>query len=58
MLHAYDATILAKELYNSTQANLGRDNFGPGNKYVTPTIADGRVIVGGSSSVTVFGLLQ
>jgi hypothetical protein len=58
VLHAYDATNLANELYNSTQANLGRDNFGPGNKYVTPTIADGRVIVGGSSSVTVFGLLQ
>jgi hypothetical protein len=58
VLHAYDATNLANEFYNSTEANSGRDNFGAGNKYITPTIADGRVIVGGASSVTVFGLLQ
>jgi hypothetical protein len=58
VLHAYDATNLANELYNSSQAGSGRDNFDSGNKYITPTIADGRVIVGGNSSVTVFGLLQ
>ena len=46
VLHAYDATNLAMELYNSNQANAARDQFGPGNKYITPTIADGRVMVG------------
>jgi hypothetical protein len=58
VLHAYDAANLATELYGSGQAGSGRDNFGAGNKYVTPTIADGRVIVGGASSVAVFGLIQ
>jgi hypothetical protein len=58
VLHAYDATNLATELYNSNQANSGRDQFGPGNKYITPTIADGRVIVGGANTIAVFGLLQ
>jgi hypothetical protein len=58
VLHAYDATNLAMELYNSRQVNSGRDLFGSGNKYIAPTIADGRVIVGGMNSVAVFGLLQ
>ena len=58
VLHAYDATNLATELYNSTQVSSGRDNLDAGNKYITPTIADGRVIVGGTASVTVFGLIQ
>jgi hypothetical protein len=58
VLHAYDATNIATELYNSNQANSGRDQFGPGNKYITPTIADGRVIVGGANTIAVFGLLQ
>ena len=58
VLHAYDATNLSIELYNSSQANSGRDLFGPGNKYITPAIADGRVIVGGMNSITVFGLLR
>ncbi len=58
MLHAYDATNLATEFYNSSQASSGRDSFGPGNKYITPTIADGRVIVRTTKSVVVFGLIQ
>ncbi|MCU1295450.1 MAG: outer rane biosis protein BamB [Bryobacterales bacterium] len=58
VLHAYDATNLATELYNSGQANSGRDSFGPGNKYITPTIADARVIVGTTNSIAVFGLLK
>ena len=58
VLHAYDATNLAHELYNSTQAANGRDAFGAANKFITPTIADGKVFVGTNSGVGVFGLIQ
>jgi hypothetical protein len=57
VLHAYDATNLAHELYNSNQAANNRDQFGAGNKYITPTIADGKVFVGTTAGVAVFGLL-
>ena len=56
VLHAYDASNL-HELYNSNQASGGRDQFGAGNKFITPTIANGKVFVGTTSSVGVFGLL-
>src|SRR5262249_22750693 len=39
VLHAYDATNLATELYNTRQASGGRDNFGAGNKFIAPMIA-------------------
>jgi hypothetical protein len=55
VLHAYDATNLSHELYNSTQASGGKDNFSS-NKFITPMVANGRVYVGTSSSVAVFGL--
>ena len=58
VLHAYDASNLAHELYNSGQAANNRDQFGAGNKFITPTIADGKVFVGTQKSVAVFGLLQ
>jgi hypothetical protein len=57
VLHAYDATNLATELYNSNQAAGGRDQFAD-NKFITPMVANGRVYVGTPSSVAVFGLLQ
>jgi len=57
VLHAYDATDLSTELYNSTQAGNGRDDFGAGNKFITPTVADGMVFVGTTNGVAVFGLL-
>jgi hypothetical protein len=57
VLHAYAASNLANELYNSTQAANARDAFGSGNKFITPTIADGKVLVGTSNGVGVFGLL-
>jgi hypothetical protein len=56
VLHAYDATDLTRELYNSSQ-NPARDNLGTGNKFITPTISAGRVYVGTTNSVAVFGLL-
>ena len=55
VLHAFDATNLGHEFYNSNQASGGRDHFGTGNKFVTPTIANGKVFVGTPSGVAVFG---
>jgi hypothetical protein len=57
VLHAYSANNLGTELYNSSQAPGGRDNFGNGNKYITPMIANGKVYVGTTNGVGVFGLL-
>jgi hypothetical protein len=56
VLHAYNATTL-NELYNSNQ-NQQRDQFGPGNKFITPTIVNGKVFVGTTNGVAVFGLLS
>jgi hypothetical protein len=57
VLHAYDATNLGNELYNSTQAAGNRDGFGTGNKFITPMIVNGKVYVGTPNGVAVFGLL-
>ncbi|MGA9966374.1 MAG: pyrrolo-quinoline quinone [Terriglobales bacterium] len=57
VLHAYDATDLTKELYNSNQASRGRDHFGVASHFGTPMIANGMVFVGTADNVTVFGLL-
>jgi hypothetical protein len=56
VLHAYNATNLTSELYNSNQAANNRDQFSD-NKYVTPMVANGKVYVGTPNSVVVFGLL-
>jgi hypothetical protein len=58
VLHAYDATDLGKELYNSKQAGSGRDSFGNGNKFITPLVVNGKVYVGTPNGVAVFGLLN
>jgi len=55
ILHAYDATNLGSELYNSNQASGIRDHF-PYSKYVPPAIANGKVFVGTTTGVAVFGL--
>jgi outer membrane protein assembly factor BamB len=57
VLHAYNALDLTQELYNSNQQG-SRDQFGYGNKFITPMIANGRVYVGTPTGVAVFGLLQ
>jgi hypothetical protein len=56
VLHAYNAANL-NELYNSNQASGGRDQFGNGNKFMAPMIANGKVFVGTPNGVAVFGLL-
>jgi hypothetical protein len=56
ILHAYNAFNL-QELYNTNQAAGGRDQFGSGNKFITPMVANGKVYVGTTSGVGVFGLL-
>jgi hypothetical protein len=56
VLHAFDATNLAHELYNSNAAANGRDQFSD-NKYITPMIANGKVFVGTPTGVSVFGIL-
>jgi len=56
VLYAFDATTLAL-LYSSAQAAGGRDQFGAGNKFITPVVADGKVFVGTTTGVAVFGLL-
>ncbi|NVH72706.1 PQQ-binding-like beta-propeller repeat protein [Paraburkholderia sp. JPY432] len=54
-LHAFDPVTL-NELYNSNQMGT-RDQFGTGNKFITPMIANGKVYVGTTNGVAVFGLL-
>jgi hypothetical protein len=58
VLHAYDASNLAHELYNSNQASGARDQFGPGNKFIAPMVAGGKVFVGTTNSLAIFGRLN
>ena len=55
VLRAYEASDLARELYNSNQQRK-RDEI-TGNKFITPMIAGGKVFVGTPAGVAIFSLL-
>ena len=56
-LHAYDASNLADELYNSNQ-DASRDSLSGYVKFSSPVVTNGEVFVGLSSSLAIFGLLS
>jgi hypothetical protein len=57
VLAAYDPANLAAEIYNSAQAAGNRDLLPNGVKFAVPTIASGKVYVGGQYAVSIFGAL-
>jgi hypothetical protein len=57
-LYAFDANNLATLLYSTDQAPNGRDQWGPGNKFMVPVVADGHVFVGTTTGLAVYGLLN
>jgi len=57
ILYAFDAANLANKLYDSTQAPGLRDKLAKITRFVTPTISNGKVYIGGKADLSVFGLL-
>ncbi|HZV36935.1 MAG TPA: chitobiase/beta-hexosaminidase C-terminal domain-containing protein, partial [Verrucomicrobiae bacterium] len=54
ILHAYNATNLSQELYNSSM-NLARDNPGGAIKMTTPIVVNGKVFVPAQYELSIFG---
>ncbi|MGA7921755.1 MAG: Ig-like domain-containing protein [Candidatus Acidiferrales bacterium] len=58
VLRAFSATDLTKELYNSNQANNGRDRAERGVQFYVPVVANGKVYFGSRGHVYAYGLLH
>jgi hypothetical protein len=56
ILDAYDATNVTNPLYSSPASGTG--GAAPAAKFTVPTVANGKVYVGGQYAFTVFGLLR
>ncbi len=57
ILYAFDANNIANQLYNSNLAAYGVDRAGMPVKFAIPTVANGKVYVGGAAQIDVYGLL-
>ena len=58
VLHAYNANNLKHELYNASQ-NAARDTpDGSAVKFSTPLVMNGKVFMGTSNAVVIYGLLS
>ena len=57
ILHAYDASNLSIELYNSEQ-NTARDEMDSYQKFTRPVVADGQVFVCSQSTLYIYGQLR
>jgi hypothetical protein len=56
IVRAYDATNLTTEFYDSAQAG-SRDTAGLALKFTVPTVASGKVFVGTTNELDIYGLL-
>jgi hypothetical protein len=58
VLHAFDATNINTELWNSTQAPNNRDAAGNAVKFAVPTVVSGKVFIGTTNFVNVYGVFN
>jgi hypothetical protein len=57
VLYAYSAADVSIMLYDSAHAKQLRDQPGCANKFVTPTVANGKVYLGTQNELDVYGVL-